>query len=334
MMDRDFYAYRVFKEGDGFAGRITRLTPADLPQGEVLIKVSHSSLNYKDALSATGNPGVTRKFPHTPGIDAAGVVEESASPSFKPGDAVLVTGYDLGMDTDGGFAQYCRVPASWVVPLPSGLSAEEAMMLGTAGFTAGLGVWHLVESGIKPEMGPVLVTGASGGVGSIAVSILAKLGYYVVAGSLPEDAGYLSGLGARECLDRAELQTESPKAMLPERWAAAYDTVGGRTLENVIKGTKYMGSVACCGMVGGGALSLTVFPFILRGVRLLGVDSVQCPMGPRIEVWKKLAGEWKPSCLKEISSTVNLDGVGERIAMILRGGVKGRTVVLPETKGV
>ncbi len=333
-MDREFYAYRVFKEGDGFAGRITRLAAADLPQGEVLIRVTHSSLNYKDALSATGNPGVTRKFPHTPGIDAAGVVEESASPSFKPGDAVLVTGYDLGMDTDGGFAQYCRVPASWVVPLPAGLSAEESMMLGTAGFTAGLGVWHLVESGIKPEKGPVLVTGASGGVGSIAVSILARLGYYVVASSIPEDADYLKNLGARECINRQDLQAESPKAMLPERWAAVYDTVGGRTLENAIKGTKYMGSVACCGMVGGGALSLTVFPFILRGVRLLGVDSVQCPMDPRLPVWKKLAGEWKPARLKEMSSTITLDGLGEKIGMILNGAVRGRTVVLPETKGV
>lgn len=331
-MDESFWAYRVVREGEGFQGRIVSLPVGELPSGDVLIRVACSSLNYKDALSATGNPGVTRKFPHIPGIDAAGTVVESTAGSFRPGDPVLVTGYDLGMDTDGGYAEYCRVPAGWVVPLPAGLTLREAMILGTAGFTAALGIRHMLQNGLMPEKGPVLVTGAAGGVGSVAVSILAKLGFQVTAAGDPAQTEYLKEIGAAEVIPREILNADSPKAMLKEQWAGAYDTVGGKTLENVIKSMRYLGVIANCGMVGGGGVSTTVFPFILRGVRLLGTDSVQCPMDVRLDVWTKLAGAWKPDRLERMVRTITLDDLGESIQAILQGKISGRTLVVPETR--
>jgi len=331
-MDGSFFAYQVVREGENLQGRIVKLPFSALPPGEVLIKVEYSSLNYKDALSATGNPGVTRKYPHIPGIDAAGTVAESTAAPFKTGDPVLVTGYDLGMDTDGGYAEYCRVPAGWVVPLPKGLDLRESMILGTAGFTAALGIWHMLHNGLSPEKGPVLVTGAAGGVGSVAVSILAKLGFQVTASSDPAQADYLKEIGAAEVISRETLSTESPKAMLKEQWAGAYDTVGGRTLENVIKSVRYLGVIANCGMVGGGAISTTVFPFILRGIKLLGTDSVQCPMDVRLKVWEKLATEWKPARLERLVRTITLDGLDEAIQLILKGMSTGRTLVVPKTQ--
>jgi acrylyl-CoA reductase (NADPH) len=326
-MDGSFYAYQVVREGEGFQGRVVSLPISALPPGDVLIKVDYSSLNYKDALSATGNPGVTRRYPHIPGIDAAGTVAECTAGPFKVGDPVLVTGYDLGMDTDGGYAGYCRVPAGWVVPLPEGLTLREAMILGTAGFTAALGIRHMLHEGLAPEKGPVLVTGAAGGVGSVAVSILAKLGFQVTAASDPAQTDYLKGIGAAEVISWETLNTESPKAMLKEQWAGAYDTVGGKTLENVIKSMRYLGVIANCGMVGGGAISTTVFPFILRGVKLLGTDSVQCPMDVRLKVWEKLAGEWKPASLERLLRTIALDDLGNEIQAILQGKISGRTLV-------
>jgi acrylyl-CoA reductase (NADPH) len=326
-MDGSFYAYQVVREGEGFQGRVVSLPIGVLPPGDVLIKVNYSSLNYKDALSATGNPGVTRRYPHIPGIDAAGTVAECTAGPFKVGDPVLVTGYDLGMDTDGGYAGYCRVPAGWVVPLPEGLTLREAMILGTAGFTAALGIRHMLHEGLAPEKGPVLVTGAAGGVGSVAVSILAKLGFQVTAASDPAQTDYLKGIGAAEVISWETLNTESPKAMLKEQWAGAYDTVGGKTLENVIKSMRYLGVIANCGMVGGGAISTTVFPFILRGVKLLGTDSVQCPMDVRLKVWEKLAGEWKPASLERLLRTIALDDLGNEIQAILQGKISGRTLV-------
>jgi acrylyl-CoA reductase (NADPH) len=326
-MDGSFYAYQVVREGEGFQGRVVSLPIGVLPPGDVLIKVNYSSLNYKDALSATGNPGVTRRYPHIPGIDAAGTVAECTAGPFKVGDPVLVTGYDLGMDTDGGYAGYCRVPAGWVVPLPEGLTLWEAMILGTAGFTAALGIRHMLHEGLAPEKGPVLVTGAAGGVGSVAVSILAKLGFQVTAASDPAQTDYLKGIGAAEVISWETLNTESPKAMLKEQWAGAYDTVGGKTLENVIKSMRYLGVIANCGMVGGGAISTTVFPFILRGVKLLGTDSVQCPMDVRLKVWEKLAGEWKPASLERLLRTIALDDLGNEIQAILQGKISGRTLV-------
>jgi acrylyl-CoA reductase (NADPH) len=317
-MNESFWAYQVVREGEGFQGRIVNLPLGGLPSGDVLIKVVCSSLNYKDALSAIGNPGVTRKYPHIPGVDVAGTVETCAAGPFKSGDKVLVTGYDLGMETDGGYAEYCRVPAGWVMPLPTGLTEREAMILGTAGFTAALGIRHMLHNGLTPAKGPVLVTGASGGVGSVAISILTKLGFQVTAAGDPAQTDYLKEIGAVEVIDRESLNADSPRAMLSEQWAGAYDTVGGKTLENVIKSMRYLGVIANCG--------------ILRGVSLLGTDSVQCPMDIRTEVWNKLAGEWKPPRLERLVRTITLDDLGDAIQAILQGKISGRTLVVPETR--
>ncbi|MEA3222680.1 MAG: YhdH/YhfP family quinone oxidoreductase [Thermodesulfobacteriota bacterium] len=332
-METTFSAYQVKKIDDKFIGKVERLKISDLPQGDVLIKVTCSSFNYKDGLSATGNPGVTRKYPHIPGIDAAGVVVESASSGFKPGDEILITGYDLGMDTDGGFAQYCRVPSDWVVPLPKGLSLKEAMLFGTAGFTAALCVNHLIHNRVTPENGPVLVTGASGGVGSVAVSILAKLGYDVTASSGKKDQyEFLKKIGAGEVISRQDVQEDSNRPFLKPQWAGVVETVGGKTMEYVLRTTKYMGSVASCGLVGGANFATTVFPFIIRGVSLLGVDSVQCPMGLRLKIWNKLSCSWKPDTLDLLSSTIDLDGIDAAVKDILNGKIKGRTLVEPKSQ--
>ncbi len=336
-MNESFWAYQVVREGEGYQGegyqgRIVNLPLGGLPPGDVLIKVAFSSLNYKDALSAIGNPGVTRKYPHIPGVDVAGTVEACTAGPFRPGDKVLVTGYNLGMETDGGYAEYCRVPAAWVVPLPTGLTEREAMTLGTAGFTAALGIRHMLHNGLTPDKGPVLVTGASGGVGSVAVSILTKLGFQVTAAGDPAQTDYLKEIGAVEVIDRESLNVDSPRAMLSEQWAGAYDTVGGKTLENVIKSMRYLGVITNCGMVGGGALATTVFPFILRGVSLLGTDSVLCPMDIRLDVWNRLAGPWKPPRLERLVRTITLDDLGETIQAILQGKISGRTLVVPETR--
>lgn len=311
-----------------FSRRIGRRAVADLPSGEVLIRVAWSSLNYKDALSATGNPGVTRNFPHTPGIDAAGTVAACSDGSFPVGAEVLVTGYDLGMNTSGGFGQYIRVPSAWVVPLPDGLSLRESMALGTAGFTAALSVLKLVAGGVTPDQGDILVTGASGGVGSIAVALLAKAGYRVTAatGKMAEEE-LLKGLGAAAVIHRDELLQEAERPLLKERWAGVVDMVGGTTLSAALKSTRYGGTVTCCGLVASAELNVTVFPFILRGVSLLGIDSVQCPMAPRRQVWQRLATDWKLDNLGAAVHEVGLDGLEEAIRAMLAGGARGRTVV-------
>jgi len=300
----------------------------DLPAGDLLVKVHYSSLNYKDALSATGRPGVTRHYPHTPGIDAAGVVAACADGTFTPGDSVLVTGYDLGMDTAGGYGQYIRIPSEWAVPLPAGLSLREGMILGTAGFTAGLSVYKLMQNGVQPGDGEVLVTGASGGVGSIAVAILARTGYRVVAatGKAAEN-DYLRGLGAAEVIGRDQVLAGSERPMMKERWAGVVDVVGGDMLAAAVKSTRYGGTVTCCGLVGSADLNVTVFPFILRGVSLLGIDSVQCPRPLRLAVWEKLAGEWKPPALETTASECTLQSLEEPIRKILSGEGRGRTLV-------
>lgn len=311
-----------------FLREIRERSLADLAPGELLIRVQYSSLNYKDALSATGHPGVTRQFPHTPGIDAAGEVVSCDTGVFAPGEKVLVTGYDLGMETDGGFGQYIRIPASWAIKLPVGLTLRESMALGTAGFTAALSVLKLQQAGVKPEDGNVLVTGATGGVGSIAVSILAASGYQVTAstGKLA-DEGFLRELGAVAVISRDEVAAGAEKALLPERWSGAVDVVGGATLAAALKGTKYGGSVACCGLVGSPELPLNVYPFILRGVSLLGVDSVQASRETRREVWSRLGTCWKPARLGEMVAECSLQGLEAAIQSILRGAVKGRVVV-------
>lgn len=315
-------------EDHRFNSRITTKTASDLPKGEVLIKVHYSSLNYKDALSASGNKGVTRRYPHTPGIDAAGEVTESSHADFKVGDAVLVTGYDLGMNTSGGFGQYIRVPAAWVVPLPAGLALRESMIFGTAGFTAALSVLGLKESGITPQSGDILVTGASGGVGSLAVAILAHLGYPVVAATgKSEAAARLRNSGAKTILDRSQVQDQSGKPLLAGRFAGAVDTVGGDILSFAIRSVGSGGAVTCCGNAASADLHLTVYPFILRGVRLIGIDSAECPMDIRRSVWKRLAGEWKPDHLDRIATEIELEDVNSHLKAMLSGGGSGRAIV-------
>ncbi|MDA8430086.1 MAG: YhdH/YhfP family quinone oxidoreductase [Geobacteraceae bacterium] len=299
-----------------------------LPAGDLLLKVHYSSLNYKDALSATGRPGVTRHYPHTPGIDAAGVVVESTGNAFSPGDNVIVTGYDLGMDTDGGYGQYIRIPSEWALPLPAGLSLRESMILGTAGFTAGLSVCKLQQSGVQPGDGDILVTGATGGVGSLAVSILAKAGYRVVAASgKPAASDFLHKLGAAEIIDREQVLSGAERPMMKERWAGVVDVVGGDMLAAAIKSTRYGGSVTCCGLVGSADLTINVFPFILRGVSLLGIDSVQGPRQLRQTVWEKLAGEWRPADLEATATECTLQTLEEHIQKVLAGMSRGRVVV-------
>lgn len=325
----DFKAMVINETADKkFVRSISRKSIDDLPDGDVLINVRYSSLNYKDALSATGNRGVTRNYPHTPGIDAAGVVAESRSRSFAVGDEVLVTGYDLGMNTSGGYAEYTRVPAAWVVPRPANLSLKEAMVYGTAGFTAALSVYRLVDSGLKAEQGEVLVTGATGGVGSLAVAILSKLGFRVVAVSGKVDqAALLDELGAGEIISRESATDKSGRPLLKGRWAGVVDTVGGEILATAIKSTVYGGTVCCCGLVASPDLAITVFPFILRGVSLVGIDSVACPMDLRLRIWDKLAGDWKPGRLERLTREISLQELDPLIDKILKGQMKGRVVV-------
>jgi putative YhdH/YhfP family quinone oxidoreductase len=328
-----FKAYLVTRTEDKrFVPTIVDQSDEDLPPGDVLIQVAYSSLNYKDALSATGHPGVTRKFPHVPGIDAAGTVVISSIERFKAGDEVLVTGFDLGANTWGGYAGYIRVPGGWVVPLPMGLSLYESMIYGTAGFTAALCLSTMEHNGLTPAKGEVLVTGATGGVGSLSVAILARAGYRVVASTgkaLEHD--YLRKLGAAAILPREEVNDQSGKPLLSARWAGAVDTVGGNTLATVLKSMQHGGCIAACGVVGGANLSTTLYPFILRGVNLLGIDSVLVPLERRITLWQKLASDWKPAHLEDIATTVNLSGLGEKIEAILQGKVRGRVVVTPTT---
>lgn len=315
---------------DGQGGYQQSLCERDfdsLPAGEVLIRVRYSSLNYKDALSATGNKGVTRRYPHTPGIDVAGVVEQSAVSEFVAGDEVIVTGYDLGMNTSGGFAQYVRVPAAWLLKRPKGLSLRESMALGTAGLTAALCVEKLEQAGLTPSAGPVLVTGATGGVGSIAVALLASRGYDVVACSGKADAvEWLKSLGAREVIAREQLQEGSEKPLLKEQWGGAVDTVGGDMLFNVVKSLRYGASVACCGLTAGTGFKASVLPFILRGVNLLGVDSVELPLVVKASMWDKLSLQWKLD-LTPLVEEVGLEQLPAAIARILAGQVRGRVLV-------
>lgn len=311
-----------------FVREIRERSIDDLPTGDLVVRVHYSSLNYKDALSATGHPGVTRQFPHTPGIDAAGEVVSCDGDAFAPGDKVIITGYDLGMETDGGWGQYIRIPSTWVVRLPEGLTLREGMALGTAGFTAALSVLKLERAGVKPGDGDILVTGATGGVGSMAVSILAAAGYRVVASTGKEaDEDFLKELGAVAVISRDEVAAGAEKALLAERWAGAVDVVGGATLAAVLKSTRYGGTVTCCGLVGSPELPVNVYPFILRGVSLLGIDSVRCPRDTREEVWQRLAAGWKPARLADMVTECTLTGLEVMIQAILHGGITGRVVV-------
>ncbi len=310
---------------------IEKIKLHDLPAGDVLIKVSCSSLNYKDALACQAHPGVVRQLPHVPGIDAAGSVVESASDDFRPGDEVLVTGYDLGTSHWGGYAQYVRVPAAWVVAMPAGMTSETAMAYGTAGFTAAQCVKAIRHHGIEPSDGEVVVTGASGGVGSLAVAILAKLGYQVTAiTGKPAQASLLQQLGASQILPREAANDTSAKPLLPARWAAAVDTVGGNTLATLLRSTNHRGCVAACGLASDHELPTTVYPFILRGVTLAGIDSAQCPRESRLQIWQRLATDWRIDDLENLTRTISLTDVPSTAEAMLAGKTFGRTLVLPK----
>ena len=311
-----------------FESAIVERQIEDLPAGEVLIQVHYSSLNYKDALSANGHPEVTKSYPHTPGIDAAGVVQTSEAESFKAGDEVIVTGYDLGMNTAGGFGQYIRVPAAWVIKKPDGLTLRDSMVLGTAGLTAALCIDKLQRMGLSGGGKEVLVTGASGGVGSLAIALLHKLGYEVIAstGKL-ESAPFLNRIGATQIIDRNTLSEASKKPLLRESWDAAIDTVGGATLANVLKSIRYDGSVACCGLVQSPQFDGTVLPFILRNINLLGIDSVELPPTEKLRIWQKLATEWKLDDSLGLSKEITLTRVAEYLDRLYRGQATGRIIV-------
>lgn len=324
-----FFALQAAPDANGtFAQHVVERDIADLPPGELLIRVQYSSLNFKDALSASGQRAVSRHYPHTPGIDAAGVVEHSSAAEFAEGDEVIVTGYDLGMNTAGGFGQYIRIPASWAIKRPQGLSLRESMILGTAGLTAALCVDKLEHAGLSPDDGPVLVTGATGGVGSIAVMLLSSLGYHVAAATgKAQQADLLTRLGAKQIVPRLELQSGADRPLLREHWSGAVDTVGGDILFNVLKATRYGGSVACCGLTAGVEFQASVLPFILRGVNLLGVDSVELPLVVKASMWDRLSVQWKLPNLDELVTEVGLAQLPEAIERILQGGQVGRVLV-------
>lgn len=319
----------VLAEEDGrIEVGIRQVQQAELPGGDVLVRVAYSSLNYKDGLAVTGAGKVIRSFPMVPGIDLAGMVVESASPEFRSGDQVLLTGWGVGERHWGGYAQMARVRADWLTRLPHGLGLKESMAIGTAGLTAMLCVMALERHGLTRGAPPVLVTGAAGGVGSIAVAILANLGYAVTASTGREEAkAYLRGLGAREIIDRGELLGPSSKPLDLQRWGGAVDTVGGEVLASVLRSLVYGGSVAACGNAGGVALPTTVLPFILRGVNLLGIDSVICPPEVRQEAWDRLARELPSGALEQMVQTVSLGQIPQMAEAILQGRVRGRVVV-------
>lgn len=321
------FVVRQNEQGQVTAG-IEHPSLSELPAGDVLIQVRYSSLNYKDALAATGNPGVAKTFPHVPGIDAAGTVVESADPRFQPGDPVIATGHEYGVERWGGWATYLRSPGDWLVPLPKGLTLEESMILGTAGFTAAQCVDALLRHGVTPQQGEVVVTGATGGVGSLAVMLLAQLGFRVVAVSGKADQhDWLKSIGAAQIAGRELLTDVKPRPLLTARFAGGVDTVGGTVLSNMCKMITHRGCVACCGVAGGANLELTVFPFILRGLTLVGIDSAWCPDDERKLIWQKLAGEWKPRALHSARRLAKLDDLPALVEKILKGENVGRVVV-------
>lgn len=322
-----FKALRVHKGDAGFTMAVESQSIDALPAGDLLVRVHYSSLNYKDALSASGNPGVTRNFPHTPGIDAAGVVEASDDQRFAVGAEVIVTGYDLGMNTAGGLGDYIRVPAEWAVPLPAGLSLRDSMIIGTAGLTAALCLRKLQQADLA-DGGRVVVTGASGGVGSFAVALLSHCGYLPTASTgSPDAAAWLRSLGADQIIDRGVLAQPSSRPLAEGQWDGAIDGVAGETLGNVIKQLKYGASVAVVGLVAGTDVPTTVLPFILRDVNLLGVDSVEISHQRRLDMWGKLASDWKLDKLDELANEVGLAEVPDLLQGLLKGSVRGRTLV-------
>jgi putative YhdH/YhfP family quinone oxidoreductase len=323
-----FKAYRTFEEDKVVRSRFVDMTIDELDPGEVIIKTKYSTINFKDALSHQGAGRIMRKYPTNAGIDMAGTVEASADPRFKAGDKVIVTGYDLGVAHDGGYAEHVRVPADWVVRRPESMTAFDAMTLGTAGFTAALGVLLMEHNGLTPASGPVAVTGATGGVGSVAIEILKKLGYHVVAiTGKPEEAAYLKDIGAAEVLLRQSLDLANIRPLGKATWAGALDNLGGDLLVWLLSTMQIGGTVAAVGLAADYKLNTTVMPFILRGVRLLGVDSANCEMSLRQKIWNKLAVEWRPDRVHDLVRTIDFDELPTHFDPYLKGLVRGRTVV-------
>ncbi|QST01318.1 acryloyl-CoA reductase [Pontibacillus sp. ALD_SL1] len=323
-----FRALLATKEQDQVTTNVIERQESELPEGDVTIQVAYSSVNYKDGLATNHKAKVVQDYPIVPGIDLAGTVTSSNDERYKEGDEVIVTSYELGVSHDGGFSEYARVPADWVVPLPDGLSLREAMTFGTAGFTAALSVHRLEQNGLTPEDGPVLVSGATGGVGSMAVAMLSKKGYHVVASTGKEsEHDYLRTIGATEIISREEVTPEKVRPLQSQKWAAAIDPVGGKPLASVLASVQYGGSVAVSGLTAGVEVPTTVMPFILRGVDLLGIDSVYCPMDMRKQVWDRLATDLKPDQMNEIENEITLDELPQSLTDILQNKVKGRTIV-------
>lgn len=322
-----FKAIRIDKADKGTTAALTQFDEAELMDGDVTVRVEWSTLNYKDGLALTGKAPVVRRFPMIAGIDFAGTVEQSSHPQWKAGDKVVCTGWGMGETHLGAYAEKARVKGDWLVALPQGLSARDAMAIGTAGFTAMLSVLALEKHGLSPKSGPVVVTGAAGGVGSVATAVLSKLGYHVIASTgRASEAGYLKEIGAAEVIDRNELSAPA-KPLAKERWAGGVDSVGSTTLANLLSMTKYGGAIAACGLAAGMDLPSSVAPFILRGVCLLGIDSVMCPIEPRKAAWQRLASDLDRTKLSEITKEISLDEVSEWGAKILAGQVRGRIVV-------
>ncbi len=328
-MNKQFQALMVEKEEGQFSIGVKSLTVQDLPKAEVLIQVAYSGINYKDGLAAIPEGKIVRTYPFIPGIDLAGIVVSSNDPRFQKGDEVIATSYEIGVSHFGGYSEYACIPADWIVPLPKGLTLQEAMIFGTAGFTAALSVQRLEENGLHPEQGKVLVTGATGGVGSFAVSMLAKRGYDVVASTgKEEEENYLTKLGAKEIVSRETIYNGKVKALDKEQWAGAVDPVGGESLAAILSKISYKGSVAVSGLTGGANVPTSVFPFILRGVNLLGIDSVFCPMDARKKTWERMASDLKPEDLSLfIQETVSLAELPNVLPVILEGKMRGRVLV-------
>lgn len=323
------YQAILIEEADSqFSRKIIERNTEELPEGELLIKVHYSALNQKDAMCAHGNRGVTKNFPHQPGIDAAGVIEQSSSSEFSAGDEVIVTGYDLGMNTPGGLGEYIRVPAKWVIRRPDGMTLKQAMQFGTAGLTAALCIDKLERAGLEPGQGPVLVTGATGGVGSIAIVLLSNAGYQVVASSgKPEQEDFLLGLGAEKIIDRSILSEENRRPLLGSQYAGAIDVVGGHTLANTLKSMLPGSSVACCGLVQSINVNVNLIPFIILGVNLLGVDSVEIPLSKKQAMWQRLAKVAALPGIEKLNAEISLSEVPEQLEHLYAAGMVGHTVV-------
>ena len=328
MSDSSFAAFVLGKQDDAVSHELQQLSVDDLPEGDVTVAVEHSTVNYKDGMVVKGLGNLVRNYPHVPGIDFAGTVEASDSDRYKPGDKVVLTGWRVGEMHWGGYAQKARVKSDWLVPLPDGLSTKQAMAVGTAGFTSMLCVAALEDHGLAPNAGTVLVTGAAGGVGSVAVAILAKLGYTVAASTgRAEQHDYLKSLGASEIVERAELSESSGRPLDKERWAGCVDTVGSTTLATVLTQMQYGRAVAACGLAGGPKLETTVIPFLLRGVNLLGIDSVMQPYENRVRIWQRIATDLPLDKLDAMTETAGLSGIAAAADKILAGQIRGRLVI-------